>query len=124
MSTSYTAGEIWLVVLAAGLGTFALRLSFVLLFGRVDEVPDRVVGLLRFVPAAVLAALVAPAFLALSADPASAPVAVSRLGLGLDFETPKLVAGAVAALVAWRTENVLATIGVGMVALWVVQALG
>ncbi|MGZ3608333.1 MAG: hypothetical protein ACXU9J_10490 [Syntrophales bacterium] len=28
-----------------------------------------------------------------------------------------------AAAVAWRTKNVLLTIGVGMVALWVLQAL-
>jgi branched-subunit amino acid transport protein len=41
----------------------------------------------------------------------------------LAFETPKLVAGAAAALVAWRTENVLATIAVGMVVLWTVGAV-
>jgi branched-subunit amino acid transport protein len=34
----------------------------------------------------------------------------------------RLVAGALAALVAWRTKNVLLTIGVGMAALWILQA--
>jgi branched-subunit amino acid transport protein len=35
----------------------------------------------------------------------------------------RLVAGAIAALVAWRTRNVFLTIAVGMAALWSAQAL-
>lgn len=110
MATDYAAGTIWLVIVAAGAGTFALRLSFILLFGRIDTVPPRVVGVLRFVPAAVLAALVAPAIVSLSAG-AGDPV-------GLAYDPAKVVAGAVAAVVAWRTESVLYTIGAGMIVLW------
>lgn len=113
MTTSYSPAEIWLAIVAAGLCTYALRLSFILLLGRVDTVPPRLVGVLRYVPAAVLAALVAPAILSLSVVPT----------LTFQFEMPKLVAGGVAILVAWRTESVLATIGVGMVVLWLVQYL-
>lgn len=113
MTTSYSPTQIWLAIVAAGLCTYALRLSFILLLGRVDTVPARLVGVLRYVPAAVLAALVAPAILSLSATPSFA----------LEFETPKLVAGSIAAVVAWRTESVLATITVGMVVLWLVQFL-
>jgi branched-subunit amino acid transport protein len=36
----------------------------------------------------------------------------------------RLVAGLIAALVAWRTRRTLLSIGVGMVVLWVLQALG
>lgn len=113
MTTSYSPAEIWLAIVAAGLCTYALRLSFILLLGRVDTVPPRLVGVLRYVPAAVLAALVAPAILSLSVTPTPA----------FQFELPKLVAGTVAIVVAWRTESVLATIGVGMVVLWLVQYL-
>lgn len=113
MTTSYGPTEIWIAIVAAGLLTYALRLSFILLLGRVDTVPPRLAGVLRYVPAAVLAALVAPAILSLSATPS----------LALEFETPKLVAGTVAAGVAWRTESVLATIGVGMGVLYLVQYL-
>ncbi|WP_254543512.1 AzlD domain-containing protein [Halomarina pelagica] len=100
--------ELWLVILAAGLGTFAIRLSFFLLFERVDTVPPRVRWALSFVPAAVLAALVAPEFVSL------APGGTS---------TPRLLAGVLAALVAWRTESVLATIVTGLAALVAFQAV-
>jgi len=105
------ATTLWAVVLVAGVGTYAFRLSFVLLFGRLDDVPDWLAFLLRFVPAAVLAALVAPAVLAPTGDPlGGAP-------------PPRLVAGGVAAVVAWRTENLFATIVLGMVTLWLVSAV-
>lgn len=102
------ATTLWAIVLVAGVGTYAFRLSFVMLFGRLEDVPNWLAFLLRFVPAAVLAALVAPAVLAPTGDPlAGAP-------------PPRLVAGGVAVLVAWRTENLFATIALGMVTLWVV----
>jgi len=114
MTTAYDPRTIWLIILAAGLGTYVLRLSFVLLFGRIRQLPPTVEGLLRFVPAAVLAALVVPAVVSLSLTPAPA----------LSFRTGRVLAAVIAALVAWRTGNVLATIGVGMAALWGFGALG
>lgn len=113
MTTEHGAGTIWVIFLAAGAGTFAIRLSFILLLGRLESVPPTLVGVLRFVPAAVLAGLVAPAIVVLSLDG----------GVGLAYETEKLLAGTVAAAVAWRTESVIATIGVGMVTLWTLQWL-
>lgn len=113
MTTEYASSTVWLVLVAAGAGTFALRLSFILLFGRIDAVPPRVVGVLRFVPAAVLSALVVPAIVAVSADPTP----------GLQYDPAKVVAGSLAAVVAWRTESVLATIGVGMATLWALELL-
>jgi branched-subunit amino acid transport protein len=111
VTTSYDPATIWLVLLAAGLGTFAIRLSFIALLGRVDEIPRRVRLVLAYVPAAVLAALVAPSLATLD----------GTVVVGLGNE--RLLAGAVAAVVAWRTENVLATIAVGMAALWAIQFL-
>jgi branched-subunit amino acid transport protein len=74
-------------------------------------VPPRLERALRYVPAAVLAALVVPAVVAADGSPTL---------LGND----RLLAGAAAALVAWRTESVLATIVVGMVALVALGAVG
>ena len=113
MTTMYDPMTIWMVLAAIGIGTYALRLSFILLLGRLDEVPPRIVGVLRFVPAAVLAALVLPAILALTVTPSVA----------IEADWMKVVAGTIAAFIAWRTENVLATIGVGMAALWCLQVL-
>ncbi len=106
MSAPFSDASIWLVVLAASLGTFAIRLSFLALFGRLGEVPPWLERALKFVPAAVLTALVAPRLVYLDGTLA--------LGLGND----RLLAGALAAVVAWRTESMLWTIVVGMVALW------
>ncbi|NHN57591.1 MULTISPECIES: AzlD domain-containing protein [Halorussus] len=104
---------LWLVILAGGVGTFALRASFVALFGRLDDVPPRVERALRFVPAAVLSALLVP------------ELVFADGGLALSPANPKLLAGAVAAAVAWRTEDILATLVAGMGALWLVTfALG
>ncbi|NHN40182.1 AzlD domain-containing protein [Halorubellus sp. JP-L1] len=110
------AGVLWLVVLAGGVGTYALRASFVVVVGRVDEIPPRIERALEFVPAAVLAALVVPAVVAVDASGGA-------LVLPTVAYSPKLPAAAIAALVAWKTENVLATIAAGMVALWTLQAI-
>jgi branched-subunit amino acid transport protein len=103
---------VWAVVVVIGVVTFCLRYSFVYLFGRVDAVPPRLRTALRYVPAAVLAALVAPDLLG--------PAATGGVG---PLVTARTVAAGVATVVAWRTGNTFATIAVGMVALWVVRAL-
>ena len=67
---------------------------------------------LRFVPAAMLTAIVVPS------------VVFSAPGtLAFTYANPKLVAAAVAAVVAWRTKDAVATMGIGMVALWLTQWL-
>lgn len=106
MAGTIPAALVWLVIVAAGVGTFALRASFVVLFRRVEAVPPRVEGALRYVPPAVLTALVVPAVVVVDGSIAVTP------------GNERLLAAAVAALVAWRTERVLPTLGVGMAALW------
>ncbi|WP_115863872.1 AzlD domain-containing protein [Halorussus litoreus] len=104
--THLDSAVLWLAILAAGVGTFALRVSFVAMFERFDEVPPGVERALRFVPAAVLSALVAPQVLAADG------------GVALSAANPRLLAGALALAVAWRTEDVFATLVAGMGALW------
>lgn len=110
MATSHGPLSIWAVIVAGGLATFAIRLSFIHLFGRVDEVPSWLERALVYVPAAVLAALVAPDF-----APASATVEAAL--------TPELLGGAAAVAAAWRTEDVLWTVAAGMVGLHVARFL-
>lgn len=102
----------WLVVVVIGLGTYAMRLSFIGLLGT-RPMPLWAQRPLRFVAPAVLAALVVPA-VTLS----DGVVDVTPLG------NPRFVAAAVAALVAWRLKNVAGVIVVGMGLLWVLQGLG
>jgi branched-subunit amino acid transport protein len=113
VTTDYGPASLWTILVAAGVGAFVLRLSFILLLGRLDRVPPRVVGVLRFVPAAVLAALVVPAIIVLTVNPT----------IGFDFGPARVIAGGLAAGVAWRTKSVLATISVGMITLWVLRVI-
>ncbi len=102
--------NIWLVMLLGGLLTFAMRLSFIYLLGRV-EVPEVVRRALRFVPPAVLSALILPELLM--------PAGHLDLSLG----NLRWMAGLIAVLVAWRTKSILLTIVIGIAALLILQLL-
>jgi len=102
---------LWLTMAGAGAVTFALRLSFIALLGRA-EIPPFLRRALRFVPAAVLTAVVIPLLFYVNG--------AFEVSLGNE----RLLAGLVAALIAWRTRNVLFTLGGGMATLWVLQAIG
>ena len=102
--------NIWLVMIIAGLLTFATRLSFILLLDRI-KVPDWFRRGLRFVPMAVLSAIILPALPSPNGT------------LFVSWRNPQLLAGLVAILVAWKTKNVLLTIFSGMVALVVFQLI-
>jgi len=101
---------LWLIIIGMGIITYAIRLSLIVLLGRVG-VPVIVQRALRFVPPAVLSAIIFPELL--------------RPGGTLDISpgNARLIAGVVAALVAWRTKNVILTIAVGMAVLWLLQAM-
>lgn len=107
--TNFDATTLWLTIIAAGVGTYLIRLSFIALFGFFEEVPEQVERALRFVPAAVLSALVLP------------EIVYADSTLALSLGNTKLFAGALAAVVAWRTENILATLAAGMGALWLLE---
>lgn len=99
---------LWLAILLAGIATFAIRFSFIGAAGRF-AIPAWFARMLRFVPVAALTALVWPDLL----------IAHDAVSLG----EPRLIAGVIAAAIAWKTRNILATLGGGMLALWLLQWL-
>ena len=101
---------LWLTILGAGLCTWLLRLSFIELWQWMS-VPPLLDRALRYVPPAVLAALVVPALV--------------RSGGAIDLspDNLRLMAGIVAAVVAWFSRNVLLTLAVGMGVLWLLESL-
>lgn len=103
--------NLWLVIIGMGIITYGIRLSMIVLLEKV-EIPTRLKQALRFVPPAVLSAIIFPELL----QPGG------RLDVSLGNE--RLLAGLLAMVVAWRTKNVLWTIIVGMAALWLLQTLG
>jgi branched-subunit amino acid transport protein len=92
--------RVWVTILLAGAGTYAMRASFLLAADRLARVPPGIERLLRQIPPAALASLVVPALLRPHGE--------------LDLFSPRLLAGVLAALVAWRTRNVAVTLVVGM----------
>ena len=98
----------WVIIMVGGLLTFGMRLSFIYFFGRI-EIPTTLRRSLRFVPPAVLSAIILPELLL--------PVGHLDFGLG----NHRWLAGVIAVLVAWRTRNTLLTILAGMAALLILQ---
>ena len=93
--------ELWLIILGGMTVTYLIRLSFFFFIP-----PDRLPGWfrrgLRYIPPAVLAALIAPELLLHDGT------------LYLSFANHRLIAGSISALVAWRTRNTWLTIVSGL----------
>jgi branched-subunit amino acid transport protein len=103
------SARVWIAIVAIGLATFGFRLSFIYLFGRIDDVPPRIRRPLTYVPPAVLAALVVPDLVTVESTVTATLI------------DERLIAGVAAGVVAWRTENVFATIAAGMGVLWLLR---
>lgn len=99
---------LWLMLLVIGVVTYAIRLSCIGLLGQ-REMPALLLKALRFVPLTVLPAIILPQLF------------LRNDTLALSIQNPRWMAGLLAAIVAWRTRNVLLTIVAGMVGLWVLQ---
>jgi branched-subunit amino acid transport protein len=98
----------WEMVLVAGMAlvTVAVRYPVLALVSRIP-LPTGLLAALKYVPPAVLSAIIAPALLA----PGDGALQIS-------WTNDALVAGLIAALLAWRTGNLLLTILLGMSSLW------
>ena len=100
--------NIWIAMVLGGMITFGMRFSFIYLFGRF-EVPETMRRVLRFVPPAVLSAIIFP------------EVFLQNNHLELSLGNHRLLAGLVAILIAQMTKNTLITILAGMAALALLQ---
>lgn len=101
---------LWLVFLLGGLLTFATRSSFIILLQKVN-IPFWLRHALYFVPIAVLTAIIFPEIFLHTGE------------FNTSLLNPRLIAGILAAIVAWRTRNALLTILIGMACLWIIQGL-
>lgn len=102
--------NIWLLFGLMALGTYAMRLSFILLFGRV-EFPESFRRGLPFVPPTVFAAIILPSILKME-------------GEFVVWGNARFFAAMAAGLVAYKTKNVVLTIVVGMVVLYLLEWVG
>ena len=98
-----------LSILGMGLITYLIRLSLFLLPDRV-VLPPWLLRALRYVPAAVLSAIIFPELF------------LPNGALDISLGNERLMAGLVAIVIAWRTRNVFIIVAAGMIALWLLQA--
>jgi branched-subunit amino acid transport protein len=99
--------KLWTVIFAVAALNYLSRLSFIAFFAR-RTMPPLLARALRYVPAAMLTALILP-------------MVVDWHGTPADLATPRVAAALIAAAVAFTTRNTLATLGSGMAALWLLQ---
>lgn len=100
--------SLWLTMIAAGIITFIIRLSFILLLEKV-QIPEQVQKALSLVPPAVFSAIILPDLFLRDGN------------LAIDLSNGRLIAGLLAILTAWRTRNIVLTVLVGMIGLTLFQ---
>ena len=100
--------KLWTVILVVGALNYASRLSFIAFFAQ-RSMPPLLARALKYVPAAMLTALVVPMLVA-PTSLAAAPAI-----------NPRIVAAVVAAVVAFITRGSLQSIGAGMGTLWLLR---
>jgi branched-subunit amino acid transport protein len=108
--TGWTDSTIWAIIVALGVGTFAIRFSFLGLLGN-RALPEWMLRHLRYTAVAILPALVTPMVLWPNAT-------------GGQTDPARLTAALLALAVGYLTKNAIATIVTGLAALFALQALG
>ena len=98
------SSSVWMVIVGLGIGTYLSRLSFIALIGD-RELPEWLLRLLRYVPVAVMPALVAP----LVVWPAAA---------GGVLDPARMGAALVGLVIGALTGSLLWAIGAGMTTLY------
>lgn len=97
-------------MILAGLLTYGLRISFILLIGN-RKIPIIFKRTLSLIPPAVLSAIIASELL------------IKNETLNISINNYRMMAGIIAILVAWRTKNTILTVFAGMASLWILQGL-
>ena len=101
---------LWVTLGIIGLLTLATRLSFILLLEKWKP-PTIFKNGLRFVPLAVLPALIFP------------EIFLKNNAITFPPDFPRLMAAVVAGVIAWRTKSTLLTIGIGMLVFYLLRVI-
>jgi branched-subunit amino acid transport protein len=100
---------IWMIILSSALLVYAIRVSGILLLSK-RTIPPTLQRGLQFVPVTVLPAIIAQELCIQQGAPAIA------------LDNPRLLAGVIAIMIAWRLKNTILTIVAGMAVLFILQA--
>jgi branched-subunit amino acid transport protein len=102
--------NLWFVIIGMGVITYTIRLSMIVMSEQI-QLGDHLQRALRYVPPAVLSAIILPELVL--------PGGTMDLSLGNE----RLLAGLIAIVVAWFTRNMIWTVAIGMIALWILQEI-
>ncbi|MGD8603519.1 MAG: AzlD domain-containing protein [Anaerolineales bacterium] len=105
------AAQIWALIVGGMFITYTLRTLFILVFPP-ERLPGSIRNALRYVPPAVLAALIFP------------EVLLQQGHLSLTWSNDRLVAALAASVIAWRTKSTWLTILAGMLILGLLTGWG
>ena len=108
--TGWDTTTIWMVIALLGIGTLAIRWSFLGLLGN-RALPDWALRHLRYTAVAILPALITPRVLWPEAT-------------GGEIDPARIAAALLALAVGYVSRNALATIAAGLGALLMLQAAG
>lgn len=106
--TAYSDLQIWIIILGLGLGTYAIRYSFLGLVGA-RKLPPLMERMLRYTAVAVLPALVAP-------------MVVAPAATGGAFDPPRFFAALFALAIGYWRRSAILTIAAGMGAFFALRA--
>jgi len=99
--------KIWAVIFAVGALNYVSRLSFIAILSK-RTVPPLLERALRYVPAAMLTALIVPMVIDTGASPG-------------EWLSPKVAAAVIATVIAYFKLGTLWTLAVGMTVLWLLN---
>ena len=100
--------DVFYIIMGMALVTYFTRIGALALF-RFTGVPTWLNRWLKFVPVAILTALIIPSLL------------LPKGYLDISLNNHYLIAGIVAACVAYRSRNIIATLGIGMSIMFVLK---
>ncbi|MDS0296573.1 AzlD domain-containing protein [Halogeometricum luteum] len=115
MTAALDSLSVWGLIFVIGAGIFAVRLSFIHVYTERSEIPPSIEKALKFVPIAIIAAIVFPDVIVIDGP---------LRGVGPIFDvlvSSRTIAAVIGVLVAYRTRNMLATVVLGMITLWTFQ---
>lgn len=102
--------EVLYIIIGMALVTYFTRFGALALF-RFTGVPIWLNRWLKYVPVAILTSLIIPSLL------------LPKGYLDISFQNHYLIAGIVAAFVAYKSRNIIATLGLGMSIMFVLKLL-
>ncbi|MDR3542068.1 MAG: AzlD domain-containing protein [Desulfosporosinus sp.] len=102
--------EVFYIIIGMALVTYFTRFGALALF-RFTGVPTGLNRWLKYVPVAILTALIVPSLL------------LPKGYLDISLNNHYLIAGVVAAFVAYKSRNIIATLGFGMSIMFILKLL-